>query len=147
MLAGVSCTSASACIPVDASGASGFAPFAEGWNGRSWSTEPVPTPAGVNNDPLLATSCTSRRMYRGRLLLQPHYWWCLDPGRALLVIRAFARRGRPSRTETWESERAEPSPATRLMLSDARAQLTVIAAGGDQPEALPLLIFRSRARK
>ena len=103
MLAGVSCTSASACTAVDASGASGFAPFAEGWNGRSWSIEPVPTPAGVNNDPLLATSYTSRRMYRGRLLLQPHYWWCLDPGRALLVIRAFARRGRPSRTETRES--------------------------------------------
>jgi hypothetical protein len=59
----VSCTSADACIAVGShdNSADASLSLAESWNGKSWSIEPVPTPAGATNSNLESVSCTSAR--------------------------------------------------------------------------------------
>jgi hypothetical protein len=54
-LAGVSCTSPSACIAVGT--ADGFEPLAEAWNGTSWSLRKPPAPAGATGGALSGVSC------------------------------------------------------------------------------------------
>jgi hypothetical protein len=62
-LDGVSCTSATACQAVGVfrtSSGSFDAPFAESWNGTSWTTQEVPVPVGeTGHVGLLGVSCTS----------------------------------------------------------------------------------------
>jgi hypothetical protein len=56
---GVSCPSITECIAVGApTGATGTL-FAERWNARAWSEQPLPTPGAVVNDLLDAVSCSS----------------------------------------------------------------------------------------
>ena len=62
LLDGVSCVSASACMAVGwyALGSTGnHLPFAEQWDGTSWTLETVPDPAGSNLTSLYAVSCTA----------------------------------------------------------------------------------------
>jgi hypothetical protein len=63
VLEGVSCTAADSCEAVGYSEpASGVpTPFAESWNGTSWSLQPVPSLAGATFPELLAVSCPSAR--------------------------------------------------------------------------------------
>jgi hypothetical protein len=60
-LAGISCTSASACTAVgkavDPSGA--IVSLAERWDGTTWTVEPTPMPAGGIASELVGISCTS----------------------------------------------------------------------------------------
>jgi hypothetical protein len=58
-LAGVSCTSASNCIAVGFGGNTSGGPLAERWNGTTWSTQPVPLPAGALGGGLEGVSCAS----------------------------------------------------------------------------------------
>jgi hypothetical protein len=60
-LRGVSCTSATACTAVGATGFSDFPsqPLAERWNGTSWTIQPVPSPANTSQVQLTSVSCTS----------------------------------------------------------------------------------------
>lgn len=58
-LQGVSCVSASACIAIGGAGSGLGTPFAEAWNGKTWTIQLVPTPSGMSVSPLLADSCTS----------------------------------------------------------------------------------------
>jgi hypothetical protein len=59
---GVSCASATACTAVGwyaESNSEPSGPFAEGWNGTSWTVEATPSPAGTDWSPLNAVSCTA----------------------------------------------------------------------------------------
>ena len=61
-LAGVSCTSASACVAVGYSGDYGFdstLTLAETWHGTSWTIQPTPNPADPNHSDFTSVSCTS----------------------------------------------------------------------------------------
>lgn len=61
-LQSVSCTSSSACTAVGAYSGGGLVrPLAEHWDGRSWSPEPLPVPAGAIGAQLSHVSCTSPR--------------------------------------------------------------------------------------
>jgi hypothetical protein len=55
-LADVSCASESECVAV---GTEGSKPFAERWNGTSWSALTVPLPAGASSGSLTKVSCPS----------------------------------------------------------------------------------------
>jgi hypothetical protein len=56
----VSCSAPDACTAVGAySTSSGQAALAEGWNGRTWSIQSTPTPAGSSMDILTGVSCRS----------------------------------------------------------------------------------------
>jgi hypothetical protein len=62
VFSGVSCASASACTAVgyyDRSNAEPTAPFAEGWNGTTWTVQTTPSPAGTDDSPLNGVSCTA----------------------------------------------------------------------------------------
>jgi hypothetical protein len=62
LLSGVSCASATACTAVGwyaESNSEPTAPFAEGWNGASWTVQTTPSPAGTDWSPLNAVSCAS----------------------------------------------------------------------------------------
>jgi hypothetical protein len=60
VLSSVSCTSPTFCEAVGySSGSSGQAPLAETWNGSTWSTQPVPVPAGEIIATLGSVSCVS----------------------------------------------------------------------------------------
>ena len=59
-LAGVSCTSASACTAVGFAGQFGETlTLAEAWNGTSWSIQPTPNPISPNHAALNGVSCTA----------------------------------------------------------------------------------------
>jgi len=60
-LASVSCVSPGNCIAVGAGDntSTGLLPLAERWDGTSWSTEPVPRPAGAVRTELSGVACTS----------------------------------------------------------------------------------------
>jgi len=61
VLSGVACPSASVCFAVG-SLTVGTGPtyvLAERWNGKSWTAQPIPNPAGPTNPVLSAVSCTS----------------------------------------------------------------------------------------
>jgi len=58
----VSCPSATACTTVgyyDPSNAEPTAPFAEGWNGTTWTVQTTPSPSGTDDSPLNGGSCTT----------------------------------------------------------------------------------------
>lgn len=61
-LTGVSCTSPAACTAVGVSGPFGepkpLQPFAERWNGKKWTLEGTPAPAGAATTTLDGISCT-----------------------------------------------------------------------------------------
>ena len=62
ILSGVSCASATACTAVGwyaESNAEPTGPFAEAWNGATWTVQTTPSPAGTDWSPLNAVSCTS----------------------------------------------------------------------------------------
>jgi hypothetical protein len=62
IFSGVSCTSASACTAVGSyaeSNAEPTGPFAEGWNGTTWTVQTTPSPAGADESPLTGVSCTA----------------------------------------------------------------------------------------
>jgi hypothetical protein len=61
VLRAVSCGSASACVAVgsDTDGSGRQVTLAEAWNGRSWTVEPTPGPAGADRSVLLGVSCAS----------------------------------------------------------------------------------------
>jgi hypothetical protein len=62
ILSGVSCASATACTAVGwyaESNAEPTGPFAEGWNGTTWTVQTTPSPAGTDWSPLNGVSCTS----------------------------------------------------------------------------------------
>jgi hypothetical protein len=62
IFSGVSCTSASACTAVGSyaeSNAEPTGPFAEGWNGTTWTVQTTLSPAGTDDSPLNAVSCTA----------------------------------------------------------------------------------------
>jgi hypothetical protein len=100
-LAGVSCTSASACIAVGASGLStheapaGLRTLVERWDGRSWSIQPTVSMRGglfSGVSCTSATACTAVGQGRGRPLVER--WdgrtWSIQPtpstrGRSLLA--------------------------------------------------------------
>jgi hypothetical protein len=62
-LTGVSCVSASDCLAVGVLAPVGQTattlPFAESWNGKSWSLATIPLPAGLTGGELLGVSCSS----------------------------------------------------------------------------------------
>ncbi len=58
-LAGVSCTSSTACTAVGSSGSPQSATLAERWDGTSWTVQPTPNPAGALERALNGVSCTS----------------------------------------------------------------------------------------
>jgi hypothetical protein len=60
-LSGVSCTSPTACTAVGNTGsdAATAEPLAERWNGRTWTIQPTPRPAGTADGAFAAVSCTS----------------------------------------------------------------------------------------
>ena len=62
-LEGVSCTAARTCTAVgfykDPAGR--YATLAERWNGKKWTIEPTPNPAGAKVSPLVAVSCTAAK--------------------------------------------------------------------------------------
>jgi hypothetical protein len=60
-LAGISCTSPTACTAVGAAdGKSGFAAtLAEAWDGTSWSIQKTPNPVGAGNSVLSGVACTA----------------------------------------------------------------------------------------
>jgi hypothetical protein len=62
VLSGVACSAPSACTAVgDAVGASGKeVTLAERWDGRRWTIQPVPNPAGSKQSFLIAVACPSR---------------------------------------------------------------------------------------
>jgi hypothetical protein len=62
VFSGVSCATASTCTAVgyyDKSNAEPTAPFAEGWNGTSWTVQTTPSPTGTDDSPLNSASCTA----------------------------------------------------------------------------------------
>jgi hypothetical protein len=66
LLSGVSCTSASACIAVgsysqDPTGGDFEGTLAEGWNGKTWAMQSIPSPSGGSDgqSELFGVSCTS----------------------------------------------------------------------------------------
>jgi hypothetical protein len=61
-LDGVSCTSATACTASGEYSPGGTAAyFAEAWNGKSWSLQTTPVPAGFKSGALLGVSCVPAR--------------------------------------------------------------------------------------
>jgi len=58
-LLGVSCASAEACTAVGRSLKSTYSPLAESWNGKEWTIQATPIPAGSKSTQLFAVSCTS----------------------------------------------------------------------------------------
>lgn len=59
-LAGVSCASSTSCEAVGTAGISGSSsPFAEAWNGTTWSLQTIPLPGGASGAGLSGVSCTS----------------------------------------------------------------------------------------
>jgi hypothetical protein len=57
-LSGVSCPAAGACTAVGYhDGSAGQVPFADAWNGTTWTTEPTPEPAGSISGILSGVSC------------------------------------------------------------------------------------------
>jgi hypothetical protein len=58
---GVSCAAASACTAVgsDSTAGSQAVPMAEGWDGLTWVSEPIPNPPGSTLALLYGVSCTS----------------------------------------------------------------------------------------
>jgi hypothetical protein len=57
-LSGVSCTAAGACTAVGYhDGAAGQVPFADAWNGTTWTVQPTPEPAGSVSGILSGVSC------------------------------------------------------------------------------------------
>ena len=64
-LTGVSCTSATACTAAghSAKGNNGISrPLAEAWNGKTWSIQATPNPAGAISSSLARVSCASATM-------------------------------------------------------------------------------------
>jgi hypothetical protein len=63
VLAGVSCAAANACVAVGGfypdSGNSQTLTVAEGWNGRTWTLQPTPAPAGTQASWLTDVSCAA----------------------------------------------------------------------------------------
>jgi len=62
VFSGVSCASATACTAVGSyaeSNAEPTGPFAEGWNGTTWTVQTTPSPAGTDESPLNGVSCTA----------------------------------------------------------------------------------------
>lgn len=60
LLSGVSCTSSTACAAVGYyNDGTTDRPFAETWNGISWTVQTTPSPSGATNIRLRAVSCTS----------------------------------------------------------------------------------------
>jgi len=62
VFSGVSCTSASACTAAgqySESNADPTGPFAEGWNGTTWTVQTTPSPSGADESPLNSVSCTA----------------------------------------------------------------------------------------
>jgi hypothetical protein len=62
VLSGVSCASARACTAVGwyaESNPEPTGPFAERWNGATWTVQTTPSPAGTDWSPLNAVSCTA----------------------------------------------------------------------------------------
>jgi hypothetical protein len=59
-LAGVSCTSSSACVAVGhyLDGLGSPRALVDRWNGRSWTEQPLPTPAAARSTELLGVICT-----------------------------------------------------------------------------------------
>jgi len=58
-LAGVSCTSATACTAAGYNGAAAGVTLAEAWNGTAWATQPTPSPTGAQASALTGISCIS----------------------------------------------------------------------------------------
>jgi hypothetical protein len=60
-LSGVSCPAPAACTAVgyDYDASAALVALALGWNGATWTIQPVPTPSGSANDELLGVSCTA----------------------------------------------------------------------------------------
>jgi hypothetical protein len=87
----VSCTSAAACTAIGKYGApfEDITPFAERWNGRRWTVQRIPSPAGVSEAVLNAVSCTAART-------------CTAVGNT--VIRSTGLRGRML-AEQWNGVR------------------------------------------
>jgi hypothetical protein len=62
VLTGVACTSTTNCLAVGGYFAgSGIAPFAELWNGSTWSLETVPLPTGARGGAFNSVSCVAAR--------------------------------------------------------------------------------------
>jgi hypothetical protein len=58
-LNGVSCTAASACTAVGVSTYNKDVTLAERWNGKKWTIQPTPNPAGATSSVLSGVSCTA----------------------------------------------------------------------------------------
>jgi hypothetical protein len=62
-LAGIACTSATACTAVGAAdGGSGTLTLAEHWDGTAWSVQPTPAPVGAQTSSLSRVSCPAPAM-------------------------------------------------------------------------------------
>jgi len=60
VLSGVSCPTATNCTAVGFyTGAAGYAPLAERWNGTSWAIKSIPIPSGAGNTVLEHVACTA----------------------------------------------------------------------------------------
>ncbi len=62
VLAGVSCSGATSCVAVGQfTGTGGPQPLAEAWNGKDWTAEAPPLPAGTTQSELSGVSCGAAR--------------------------------------------------------------------------------------
>jgi hypothetical protein len=96
VLAGVSCSSATACTAVgyyDSRSAKAVLPLAESWDGSSWSIQPTEVPSGSTASYLAGVSCTS-------------------PSACTAVGQFSTTRGAQALVEFWDgtSWTVEPTP-------------------------------------
>jgi hypothetical protein len=138
-LAGVSCTSAAACVAVGSrtNGSDVESPVSAAWNGSGWSLSSMPSPTGTSNSALEGVSCVARDA-------------CMGVGHREIPSRGLsgtASEGAPL-AETWDgsawdvlSLQAPPAARDSDLHAVSCAGRTCVAVGDGESRAGRELTF------